>query len=241
MINHFDPPSIAAAVFDIGGVFLYPNPEPVRERQIELGLEPSSDDIAYRQAHHAGCAALSARFAAAQDGVNEHATDFWVDYDRAYAQSLEVPEELAGECRVAIRVSWDWPHQENIASFHQLAESGLPVAIVSNNDGSAQQSMIDFGVGQVGHGPLPHLHAVVDSGVLGISKPDPAIMAPALEALAIDPARVLYIGDTVHADIVGATNAGMQSVQLDPFNHHADYGHTRVADLAALADLLLDV
>ncbi len=50
--------------------------------------------------------------------------------------------------------------------------------------------------------------------------------------------RVLYVGDTVHADVMGATAAGMQVVQLDPFDQHADYNHARCRDLGHLLQLL---
>ena len=45
-------------------------------------------------------------------------------------------------------------------------------------------------------------------------------------------------GDTVHADVRGAEAAGMRAVQLDPYDLHADFGHARLATVAALADLL---
>lgn len=230
----FEPSKVRAAVFDIGGVFLYPNYEAVAATLVESGFEAPSEVERYRQAHHAGCLALSAANAA----VDEHNQDFWIAYDHAYAAELGLPPDQADRLRVAIRVAWEWPHQRNIDAFHQLAKTGLPVAIVSNNDGSAQQSMVDFGVCQVGPGPLPEVLAVVDSTVLGIAKPDPAIMSPALDAIGLPADQVLYVGDTVHADVVGATNAGMQVVQLDPFDHHRHYPHTRVADLAAVAAAL---
>jgi len=109
---------------------------------------------------------------------------------------------------------------------------------VSNNDGTAEAQMLELGVCQVGPGPLPSVRIVVDSGAIGIAKPDPAIFRPALEALGTDPARTLYVGDTVHADVRGARAAGMPVVQLDPYDDHAGFDHHRVTDLAALADLL---
>ena len=71
------------------------------------------------------------------------------------------------------------------------------------------------------------------------AKPDPAIFGPALAALGTDPARTLYVGDTVHADVHGATAAGMAVVQLDPYDHHAHFEHWRLPDLVALAEHLI--
>ncbi len=238
----FVPHEVEAVVFDIGGVFLYPDYVGVRSLLTELGLSlprAEHDLMPYRVAHHAGVAALAAATDLDRtEGLAEHTEDFWMVYDHAYATTLGVEESSVDEVRVAIRAEWAWSHTDNIAAFHRLAETGMPVAIVSNNDGSATQQMLDHGVCQVGEGPLPSVQIIVDSGVLGIAKPDPRIMRPALDALGLDAGRVLYVGDTVHADVVGATNAGMQVVQLDPFDHHADYAHPRLRDVSHLLELL---
>ncbi len=228
----FDPGSVSAVIFDIGGIFLYPHYESVRTALGEEG-EAGEDDFArFRRAHHGGCFALSRLGADAR----EHHGDFWTHYDQGYADALEVPVESVQQ---AIRTSWDWAHEENIAAFHRLAASGMPVAIVSNNNGTAPEQMRNYGVCQVlPGGPLPKVAAIIDSSLVGVAKPDPMIMAPALYALDVDPANALYIGDTVHADVVGAANAGMQMVQLDPFDQHASFEHSRLPDISALVEAL---
>lgn len=230
----FRPESVDAAVFDIGGVFTYPDYEPVQHRLDELGVRRPPDVSAYRRAHHAGVRALTE----AARPIEEHRADFWAVYDEAYGMTLGVDGPDLGEFRVAVRTGWSWVHRENVAAFHQLIGSGLPTAIVSNNNGTAPDQMREYGVCQVGPGPLPSVAAIVDSTLQGVAKPDPAIFAPALTALGHPPDRVLYVGDTVHADVAGATAAGMQAVQLDPFDHHAHYDHSRCRDLDELVTLL---
>lgn len=228
----FQPESVAAVIFDIGGVFLYPHYEQVRA---ELGREstPNAEELlSFRRAHHAGCFAL----AALDTDAREHHRDFWTVYDEAYASSLGVSIDAV---KRGIRTSWSWAHEENIAAFHRLAEAEIPLAIVSNNNGTAPEQMRDHGVCQVlPGGPLPEVAAIIDSSLVGVAKPDPMIMAPALYALEVEPANALYVGDTVHADVTGATNAGMQVVQLDPFDQHASYDHARLPDLTALVHAL---
>lgn len=231
----FRPDEVQAAVFDIGGVFTYPDYRPVAELLAKLGLTQPVDITAYRSAHHGAVRAL----ADAARPTREDLPAFWDVYDQAYAAALDVPTAKVEELRIAVRVDWNWVHQENVAAFHRLAATGLPVAIVSNNNGTAPEQMRDYGVCQVGDGPLPSVAAIVDSTLVGVAKPDPAIFTPALDALGRDPATVLYVGDTVHADVVGATNAGMQVVQLDPFDHHADYEHARMVDLDQLVATLV--
>lgn len=230
----FRPETVEAAVFDIGGVFTYPDYQPVAAKLAEIGADQPDDLVAYRRAHHAGVRAL------ADSGrpTAEHSADFWAFYDKAYAVTLGVDLDRLDDFRVAMRINWNWVHEENVASFHRLAATGLPLAIVSNNDGTAPEQMQNFGVCQVGEGSLPTVAAIVDSTLQGVSKPDPAIFDPALQALGFDPSRVLYVGDTVHADVAGATNAGMQVVQLDPFDHHDDFEHARLVDLDQLVEVL---
>lgn len=230
----FQPDQVRAVVFDIGGVFTYPGYQTVADRLAELKLPTPDDIIAYRRAHHRGVRAL-----ADQGGeTREDRAAFWSPYDHAYGATLGVPTDKIDALRVAMRMQWNWVHEENVAAFHQLAATGMPVAIVSNNDGTAPDQMRDFGVCQVGDGPLPSVAAIVDSTLAGVAKPDPAIFTPALDALGIPPAQVLYVGDTAHADVAGATNAGMQVVQLDPFDDHADFDHARMVDLHELVTTL---
>ncbi len=233
----FRPDTVAAAVFDIGGVFSYPNPDPVLDRMNRLGLEPPEDLEVFRRAHHRGVRALLDVLDAAADeevdgAVDEASADYWVTYDRAYLGAVGVAEPDIDQARIAMRVAWDWVHEENIASFHRLAGSGLPVAIVSNNDGTAPEQMERLGVCQVGPGPLPSVAAIVDSTLIGLAKPDPAIFTPALEALAVPADRVVYVGDTVQSDVHGARSAGMQVVQLDPYDDHRDFDHSRAKSVA---------
>ena len=80
---------------------------------------------------------------------------------------------------------------------------------------------------------------LIDSGVIGVAKPDPAIFDPVLDGLQADPGEILYVGDTYQSDVLGARAAGLQVVQLDPYGLHHDYDHARVPDVGALAELLL--
>ncbi|MEL7155763.1 MAG: HAD family hydrolase [Actinomycetota bacterium] len=235
----FDPTTVAAVVFDIGGVFTYPQYQPVHELLPSIGVGRPADIAVYREAHHRGVRALTEAVLGPERLVpDEGSQSVWAHYDDAYAGHLGVAASLRERVRVAMRSAWDWVHVENVAAFHRLAGTGMPTAIVSNNDGTAAEQMRDHGVCQVGPGSLPSVAALVDSGVAGVAKPDPAIFAPALDALGQDPATVLYVGDTVHADVHGATRAGMQVVQLDPYDDHAAFDHARLRDLDELNTVL---
>lgn len=79
---------------------------------------------------------------------------------------------------------------------------------------------------------------VIDSGAVGVAKPDPGIFAPALEATGVEPAAALHVGDAVGADVAGALAAGVRPVHLDPHGFCADRSHAHLRALADLAPLL---
>ena len=196
-----------------------------------MGIDHDGDEP-FLRAHHAGVHALT--LARRDRGVSGSSEDYWYTYDHAYGATLGVGDDKMTQLRPAIRTDWDWVHVANVEAFTRLVESGFPAAVVSNNDGTAADQMRDVGVCQVGPGPLPSVAAIVDSTIVGILKPDPAIFTPALEALDVEPERALYIGDTVYADVDGALAAGIQVVQLDPFDDHVDFDHSRAPDVAAV-------
>lgn len=237
---------IDAVVFDIGGVFAIRHPVPIRRGLARAGFEVSADDADFHVAHHHAVRRLADE---SMDDLHEHSPEFWVHFEREYLARIGVAEEQLMDGVRAMREEvflkepkpiWSYLLHDNIAGFHRIAAL-RPVAIVSNNDGTAAQQMEDFGICQVGVGQLPSAAAIVDSTVIGISKPDPRIFAPALAALGTDPARTLYVGDTVHADVRGSRAAGMPVCHLDPYDLHNDYDHWRLPGLQALADHLSGV
>lgn len=236
---------IDAVVFDIGGVFLVPHPDPIGDALAEVGIHVERDPERFRAAHYHGARGLT-DLMLADDHVDELRHDSWRSYDLRYFGHLGVDDDLiedahrarAAQRHVGAAEVWRLPLPHNIEAFHRLAAAGCRLGIVSNNDGTAADQMLTHRVCQLGVGQLPEVVAIVDSAVVGASKPDPRIFDPVLEALAVSPERVLYVGDTVHADVAGAAAAGLQVVQLDPLDLHADFDHHRAPDVAAVVDWL---
>ncbi|MEM8705982.1 MAG: HAD family hydrolase [Actinomycetota bacterium] len=239
----FSPDQIDAVVFDMGGVFIVPNPVVISGILQAGGLDTDLDPALAADAHYAGIRGIT-DLLASQDVV-EHDLNIWDHYDRdAFSCAGLAGDDLdrAVEIRGAARrdgsqVHNVWNHRlaANIEAFHRISEV-IPVAIVSNNDGTAIDQCRMFGICQLeAGGPLPHVPAIVDSTTVGIAKPDPGIFDPAIDALGTERGRTLYIGDTVHADVLGAGRAGLPVVQLDPLDLHADHDHWRLPDLDALA------
>ena len=244
-----DPSTVRAVVFDIGGVFLIPHHERIRPALAEAGIHVPADDEAFHRAHHVAVHAIAE--AVRSDGLEatESSVDTWRVYDAAFFTTAGVSDDQIAAAsavreqqrRQGVSGVWVYPLLANIAAFARIAAErpDLERAIVSNNDGSAEQQMLDHDVCQVGPGPLPEVAMVIDSGIIGIAKPDPAIFEPVLAGLEAEPEEILYVGDTYQSDVLGARAAGLQVVQLDPYELHHDYDHARVRDVTALADALI--
>ena len=116
----------------------------------------------------------------------------------------------------------------------RLRDAGLRLVVVSNADGTVEEGLTRAGL-------RPHLHAVVDSQVVGFEKPDPRIFGHALSLFGSDPARTLHVGDMYAADIIGARAAGLHALLLDP---HGDWGEVDcpvTRDVPSLARRLLEI
>lgn len=55
---------------------------------------------------------------------------------------------------------------------------------------------------------------IVDSARVGLTKPDPRIFMTAVEALGVEPARAVMVGDSLARDMAGARAAGLAHIWL---------------------------
>lgn len=85
-----------------------------------------------------------------------------------------------------------------------------PMALITNGISSIQRS-------RLARSPWSrYFSQVVISEEVGVVKPDPAILKPALESLNLEPSRVLFIGDSVLSDMACAERAGMPFAWFTP-------------------------
>jgi putative hydrolase of the HAD superfamily len=222
-------PRFDVILFDAGGIFVLPDPTVLGPLLAYYGGDPSV--AAHRRAHYRAMAVKSAA------GKGEA---FWDEYNHAYVESVGVPAhdvtaaaELLSRTRTAHL--WRWPIPESVAALRALHEAGMPVGVVSNASGQIEEVLRRSGVCQVGEGPATPVRVVVDSHVVGIAKPDPAIFEPALLHFpGVDRQRVAYVGDSVTMDIGGARAAGLHPILLDPHGDHAGADFERITTLEEL-------
>jgi putative hydrolase of the HAD superfamily len=117
-------------------------------------------------------------------------------------------------------------------SLDRLRAAGLRLGIVSNSDGRVEEALRAAKI-------RDRFDVILDSALVGVEKPDPAIFRAALTALGVAPQDALYVGDLYDVDVVGARAAGMEAVLLVPDVTAPGPQCRRVQSLVALADDLL--
>jgi putative hydrolase of the HAD superfamily len=241
------PSTVKAVVLDVGGVLFTPHPDPVLRALRERGAEPADgDDAAHHidAAHYAGVRAIDALEGAHHDG--EPAS--FAAYFGAFVDRLGVPADRHAAAITALNELWVdpacdlWirPTPGSTSALRRLADADIPLAIVSNSDGTVEGHLSRAEVCQVGAGAGVEVRAIVDSSVVGVAKPDPRIFTYALEALSVAPAEALYVGDTVRYDVNGARAAGLTPLHLDPYGLCPDDDHLHGTSLERIVAWVVD-
>lgn len=205
-----------AVLFDAGGVLVYPDPQVLVPVLAWYGAV--TDPAAYYRAHFSAMAVKSA------DGAPE---SDWSGFDSAFVRAVGVPEGNREEAahvlgRTRHAHIWRAPVPGSAEGLRGLNSLGVPIGVVSNASGQIESVLSRGGLCQVGEGSHASVLCVVDSDVVGVAKPDPAIFDHALVHLpGIDRSRIAYVGDNVTMDVGGATAAGLVPVLFDPFDDAA--------------------
>lgn len=215
-----------AALFDVGGVLVVPDPLPIGAVLEEFGGTTSVGRLI--EAHYRGMHA--------QDTAGQ-VHDDWDAYRHGYVLAAGVDRSRVAAAMEALagiwsHFLWRFPLHAGIAGLWQLHRAGLPIGLVSNASGQISGMLASSQVAQVGPGGGVPVRVIVDSEIVGVAKPDPAVFAPALAALGVDPERCLYVGDSIANDVVGARAAGLHPLLLDPYGLHGGSPHERITRLA---------
>ena len=90
----------------------------------------------------------------------------------------------------------------------------MRVGLISNFDDSETGHLImaDTGIRDL-------FEALIISADTGYRKPNPLIFKQILEMMRLEPADILFVGDTPHDDVLGSKNVGMHSAWIRTRNH----------------------
>ena len=97
--------------------------------------------------------------------------------------------------------------QENRQVLEHLKQAGYPMVLVSNFYGNINQVLMDAGIDG-------YFEDVIESAVVGVRKPNPAIFALGVCALDLPASQVLVVGDTYGKDIIPAHKLGCHTLWI---------------------------
>jgi FMN phosphatase YigB (HAD superfamily) len=226
-----------AVLLDSGGIFLLPEPRRIVGAFGRAGLEVAAADLPH--AHYQAATMFTTTLDVDGDWVGS-----WEAYLRAYVHACVGPVDDADEVHrhldseFADAALWLDVIPGAVAGLRAIASTGVRLGVVSNADGVMAQRLRELEVLQVGVGLGVEVGCVIDSGAVGVMKPDPRIFELALTALDVAAEDAWYVGDMPAFDVVGARRAGLRPFLMDPLGLHHDATYDRVGSLAELATLI---
>jgi len=150
-------------------------------------------------------------------------------------ETLNIPYLQAGKaneyyCEALSQAGFSLEHSENVVKCIQ--EKGILICVVTNGLDAMQRSRISnstFG---------RYISHIVTSEEVGIPKPNPLIFEVLLKKINLTAKDVLMVGDSLQNDILGAKNAGIQSVWYNPNRIHNETDISPDYEIHDLRELL---
>lgn len=206
------PRRFDAVVLDAGNTLVFV--DPVRTAHIIHRHGGTGDGARFRAVEREARIVLTR---GVEDGLAGTEDRFWQVYFTTLYRGMALPAEAwpaATEELMAVHARahlWSHVAPGTEEALRRTRDAGHRLAVVSNADGRVEGLLGEVGL-------AGYFEFILDSAVVGVSKPDPGIFRMALERLGVEPARTLYVGDLYPVDVLGARRAGMEAVLLDPFD-----------------------
>jgi HAD superfamily hydrolase (TIGR01509 family) len=107
---------------------------------------------------------------------------------------------------------WHLPEPTAAEVLGNVKRAGLVAGVISNSNGTVRSVLAAAGLAGT-------LDFVIDSGDVGVEKPDPRIFALGLAEAGVAAGEAVYVGDLYSVDVLGARRAGIKAILLDPRGH----------------------
>ena len=224
---------IKAIFFDAGGTLIHLDSSFICNRVgVEVGSNSSPDN--FRRAQFVAMSRVAELVAAGVGSTENLKREF---YSTLLPEIGVSEEELAGAVECALNLAqaemlWRKADLTAAPTLQQLKERRLILGVVSNSDGRIEHAFQQSGL-------ATYFEFFIDSFIVGVEKPDPAIFRLATDRAGVAPHEAAYVGDLYAVDVVGARAAGLTPVLYDPYhlNRNADCLVIReIGELLALVD-----
>ncbi|GLV59777.1 hydrolase [Dictyobacter sp. S3.2.2.5] len=226
-------PRIKAVTFDAGDTLIHLWVHKTRRFAYlceQIGIPPLAPDAAKLAA-----VACERFFQERYKGPSKH-LEWWLNYHIVGLQAAGVQGNLR-ELAQAIHEVWNqlpetWVlDPETIITLDCLRQRGIRLGVISNWDGNLRQILQDLNI-------LSYFEMVLDSHIVGVRKPDPAIFRMFSQACKLEPAQCIHVGDSPDADESMALSVGAISLLYDPLECLPSKGGHRISELSDVVKFL---
>ncbi|MFH1865822.1 MAG: HAD-IA family hydrolase [Candidatus Eisenbacteria bacterium] len=224
---------IRGVFFDAGNTILFPDYYIYRDICEALGVGVTIEGIVQAEA-----AARSAFDSSVAGSPGAEVHGFWSIYYTPFFELLGIPEETIPDAIEMTRVAndtglgiWKEPVEGLDDTLDELAAQDLSLGIISNSDGRLEWRLDEIGI-------LDRFDFVIDSAIVGISKPDRRIFEDALNRSSLSPEEAIYVGDYYEVDVRGARAAGMLPVLFDPVGAYDEVDCEVITRLKDIVDVV---
>ena len=203
---------IKAIFFDAGGTLIHLDSSHICGL-INDELESQPSPAIFRHAQFVAMSRVAELVAAGRGSTENLKREFY----STLLPKIGVSESrLAGAIECVLKTAlaemlWRTADESTASALDQLKERGLILAVVSNSDGRIERAFEQAGL-------TSYFDFFIDSFLVGVEKPDPAIFQLAIERAAVAPHEAAYVGDLYDVDVMGARAAGLVPVLYDPYN-----------------------
>lgn len=223
---------IETLLLDAGGVLVFPNWDRVSEIFRNRGVDVSAD--ALRAAEPQAKFAIDTSYGIATTNDADRGSRYFnLTFDGAGVPGGDIRRPVLDDLWAYHQEFNLWEHvpADVFPALEQLRAAGLTLAIASNANGVLERMFDRVGL-------TPYFHAICDSHIEGVEKPDPRFFQIVLARAGGRPETAMHVGDLFHVDVLGARRAGIRPVLLDPHGQYRDFDAERVASLSALVSLV---
>lgn len=226
---------VKAVLFDAGNTLVYVDPGRMLEIFRSGGVE--ADPPTFHRAELNARRKLHQGIARGAQGTEP---EVWKDYFTTLLMENGIPDDALEAVGGAVRDAhsrehlWTRVADGTEETLQRLLDEGYRLAVISNADGRVEEVLAGVGLRH-------YFEFVIDSEIVGMEKPDPAIFREGCRRLGLPPEACLYVGDLYPVDYLGARSAGLNAILLDPLDLYGDRADrvSRLAELPAYMERIV--
>jgi len=205
--------SLKTIFFDVGNTLLFPDWSQMLTALHQRNILPTMQQLQSFERK------TKLEFDAILESMSAVDHGFWYMFYAHLLESLAIEDaSLLDQLVTATRISANWCviRPGTREALLRLAQK-YRLGVISNADGKIAQVLERCGIAYC-------FEAIVDSGIVGVEKPHPAIFAEALRAMGSVPGESLYVGDIYSVDYLGGKAAGMNAILMDVCGAYRESG-----------------